>query len=820
MLINNSHDHRMESVLNHAFSHSVVLLEAAPGYGKSEMVQKFLEKKGKKYAWIRLRGLDNHLFFNWSQLIKALSKLMPNQASRFAKLETPTTLGQIAELIELIERGLLNRERRILVLDDYSMLQDEKILFLYENLIEHNFTNLCIVVISNQKSGIRKTCARSHTDYVYIDEEILGFTDLETHQLFEENGLSLSSEQITSINQKWNGWPLPLIVLAVDSQTVKEVTSNSLDKIQQLFYSQFFSDYTIEQRKCLVQLSVLEEIPSELFGSLSEENDFLGKHPFLFYDFKKDMYSFQKAYGEFLKERYTILNEAEKQHFYTLAAEAFLKRGRKEEALALFSYGQQYDQVVEQIWESFTPYIEHSQARFLYNYSEKLPGDYLDFHPDALFQKVSLMFYLEKIEEMEACLYTMIERYSSEAFSDRTALGNAYHILSQIDRMNGKECFLEHARLASVYLSSVSRYPIPALIKAPWTRFPRYEEGASDQLEQSKKVFKLLNEYLVKVSPDVDYHEDKFCVAEIAFHQYDLKIARITLLEILHLIESDQLSEMILLVHHYLMRTELLRGNLIAAKRHLKTVTKRIQDEKQYQYNGFQARMASWLALYLHQPNEVPTRVTKNDIKMGAKWELVRNGFPQAKYLIQTNQYEEAIALLGYLDDHYSKHPGLWLSTMNVKIFRAVAHLKMDEQVLAINDLEAAYRMSHGNKIITPFIEWEEEMRHLIHIARTKTPEKFDSEWLTLVYAKSTTLAKRVSKICKQQMREKGAPSLTPRRIEILTDLAQGLTSEEIAEERNISVNTVHSHIKNIYRDLGAINRADAIRIATQNHLI
>lgn len=160
------------------------------------------------------------------------------------------------------------------------------------------------------------------------------------------------------------------------------------------------------------------------------------------------------------------------------------------------------------------------------------------------------------------------------------------------------------------------------------------------------------------------------------------------------------------------------------------------------------------------------------------------------------------------------------MDAMYAKTFRAVTYLKMGEHDLAIKDLETVYHMTHGNKIITPLIEWEEEMRHLIHVARKKAPEKFDTEWCDLVCAKSTTLAKRVSKICKQQLAEKRTLKLTPRRLEILNDLAKGLTSEEIAKEKEISVNTVHSHIKNIYSDLGAVNRADAIRIATQNHLI
>jgi LuxR family maltose regulon positive regulatory protein len=51
--------------------------------------------------------------------------------------------------------------------------------------------------------------------------------------------------------------------------------------------------------------------------------------------------------------------------------------------------------------------------------------------------------------------------------------------------------------------------------------------------------------------------------------------------------------------------------------------------------------------------------------------------------------------------------------------------------------------------------------------------------------------------------------------MEILTGLSQGLTREELAENGDISINTVKSVIKNVYNKLGAVNRADAVRIAT-----
>jgi len=54
---------------------------------------------------------------------------------------------------------------------------------------------------------------------------------------------------------------------------------------------------------------------------------------------------------------------------------------------------------------------------------------------------------------------------------------------------------------------------------------------------------------------------------------------------------------------------------------------------------------------------------------------------------------------------------------------------------------------------------------------------------------------------------------LTPREIEVLWGLAQGLANKEIAARLGISEHTVKFHLSAIYRKLGAANRAEAVRI-------
>ncbi len=61
---------------------------------------------------------------------------------------------------------------------------------------------------------------------------------------------------------------------------------------------------------------------------------------------------------------------------------------------------------------------------------------------------------------------------------------------------------------------------------------------------------------------------------------------------------------------------------------------------------------------------------------------------------------------------------------------------------------------------------------------------------------------------------------LTPREVDVLVLLAQGLTSAQIAEQLMIGVVTVNFHVRSIYSKLGVISRSAATRYALDHHLV
>jgi len=77
--------------------------------------------------------------------------------------------------------------------------------------------------------------------------------------------------------------------------------------------------------------------------------------------------------------------------------------------------------------------------------------------------------------------------------------------------------------------------------------------------------------------------------------------------------------------------------------------------------------------------------------------------------------------------------------------------------------------------------------------------------------------------LLKQFVAQKRTPRekvLTGRELEVLQFMADGNTNKEIARELNLSVQTVKSHVRNIFEKLETVDRAQAVAVGLRKHLV
>lgn len=81
-------------------------------------------------------------------------------------------------------------------------------------------------------------------------------------------------------------------------------------------------------------------------------------------------------------------------------------------------------------------------------------------------------------------------------------------------------------------------------------------------------------------------------------------------------------------------------------------------------------------------------------------------------------------------------------------------------------------------------------------------------------------MSAHIARMVIQSFKRNEATPLTRRETEILEQIATGKSRKKIAEELFIDLETVKSHIKNIYYKLDVHSKADAIKLAKENKFI
>jgi LuxR family maltose regulon positive regulatory protein len=225
-----------------------------------------------------------------------------------------------------------------------------------------------------------------------------------------------------------------------------------------------------------------------------------------------------------------------------------------------------------------------------------------------------------------------------------------------------------------------------------------------------------------------------------------------------------------------------------------------------YAQIGQPGKIASWLKSDFEE-TELNSLLIGPEILVRVKWYISQKRYPAA--LASLESQKQPYGLGGFL-----------FGKITIKILEAVCRYRLDETEEALRILTDAYVLAEPNGLDMPFIELGKAMRSLTAAALKEQNCGVPRAWLEKIRRNSSAYAKKIFGVA-EKFRENspGKQSsqelLSAREMDVLIGLSQGLTREEIASNSVISVNTVKSAIKSVYNKLRAVNRADAVRIAT-----
>ncbi|NIK74987.1 LuxR family maltose regulon positive regulatory protein [Paenibacillus castaneae] len=213
--------------LNDGMQRKLTLVTAPAGYGKTSLVREWLAECLQPVAWLSLDKADNDPVRFLKYFITALQTTEENiGAGMLALLQSSQSLRVESIITALINEITAIPHHIILVLDDYHVIDSRPIDNAISILLEHMPPKMHLVIITREDPQLPLARLRVRDQLIEVRTPDLRFTFNEAAEfLGEVMGLNLSSESITLLESRTEGWIAGLQLAALSMKGHKDPDS-------------------------------------------------------------------------------------------------------------------------------------------------------------------------------------------------------------------------------------------------------------------------------------------------------------------------------------------------------------------------------------------------------------------------------------------------------------------------------------------------------------------------------------------------------------------------------------------------------------------
>ena len=823
---------RLNNLFAEAARHPVIMVYAGAGYGKTSAVSDFLSSYQAITVWIQLSERDNVPARFWENFVRSVAQISLPFSDSIRELGFPDTSDKIHQYLNLV-KNFESLERKILVLDDFHILEDPGVIRFAENVIQNIPIGTSVFIISRSGINLHLTNLVSKGRIFSIGEKDLCFTENEIAHFFRCLGLSPGIECLKEIMRDTKGWAFAINLIARSYEKapgyagyLRDAIKNNIFKIME---TEVWDKITAPVQSFLVRISLIGHLSYDLIRLLAEKDEKLiaemeEQNAYVRRDSYINAYHIHPLFLEFLRSKQDTITGEERVRTYSIAAGWCNNNSFKIDAISYYEKIGDYASIVAILF-AMSVQIPPDIAKYVSEILDRAPIEAFD--TVEFLAVVHMRCYLCRGNwEKSAELAEFYEaRFTSLDDEDPIKIRTLSRIYFSWGYLRGLMCTMDDkfdfVQYVKKFCALVSRLDDPGI-------FPIFHPGAwmnragtsrkgspDDYIKELSEKMTLLKVHI----PGFKSGQAELARGELKFYQGNLRSAEHLFVRALVPARDYGEHGIVHLALLYSLRLSVVQGDYIQAEQAMNEMKGQLE-VKEFSgcYNNYDISLA-WYYYILGMPEKIPDWL-KLDFSAYGHASFAENFANQAKarYCYLTRNYPP---LLAYIQEMMQRESHLF-GRVEMLAIEACIHYKMKDKKEAYNVLTEAYEASHPNGIIMPFIELGKDMRTLTGAA-LKDSVNIPKTWLENINRKAAYYAKRqvgfVLRYNQSNLTTNGI-TLSPRETDILHDLSHGLTRVEIAAGRDLSVNTVKMVINNIYSKLGAENLADLIRIAVKQKMI
>jgi LuxR family maltose regulon positive regulatory protein len=834
---------RIDRLLERAIQNPVVIVSAGAGYGKTHAVYSFVTKKKVLTTWMQFSDRDNIGERFWENFIATITLVNKKAAVKLAKIEFPATERQFERYLTIPEVGGRLEGRVLFVYDDFHFIRDKAVLRFMERSITSPFPNITSILISRSEPALNLMNLESKGRLARITEKDLRFTQEETASYFQLLDISPSPQTVSTIYHDTEGWAFAIHLAGLSLKHAPSgaayVNQALRSNIFKLIESEIMAPLPQPVQRFLIKLSLIDHLVPNLMEELAGDPSLLegikDLDSFIRFDVYFNAYHIHHLFLDYLKGRQNELTKDEKRDVWNKTAVWCADNNQKMDAISYYEKTGDYDRIIE-LCSTLPMMLFNRTARMLLELLDAAPPEIYENNPLIYTHRVRILMSLGMIEQSE--------RENREAIARFEALPPSPQVHRILTICHGNIGFIRllkspytrdynftadfercayHGALNGGY---VVPHPLSVLnIGSYICRVTSPEKG---EIERFIDAVAAIASLAAGPLGGMERGADTLARTELAFFRGDMDGAEHFALQTVKDAREWDLYEVENRALFYLLRTSLARGNYEAVPGIFRQLEAQLNQDQYINRFSYHDIVTGWYYSQIGQMDKVASWL-KNDFE-GNDLNSMNLGLEiliKTKCHLVERRYPAALAALATMENRKNPYDAgdFLFGRISMKVLEAVCRYRNRDRKGAFAALETAYQLAHPNKLYMPFTELGKDMRALTEAALNETIPALPRDWLERVRISASSYAKKLSAAGEQYRPFSSGegdfnPNLSPRELAVLTGLYQGMTREEIAGQYSLSVNTVKSVIRSVYNKLGAVNKADAIRIAAGMKLV
>jgi len=843
-----------------SFARKLTLISAPAGFGKTTLLSEWISQSQVPVAWVSLDEGDNDPVQFWTYFVAALDKVQAGVGeSALALLRSPQPPPIEATLTALINEIAITPEPFALALDDYHLIEAQPIHNALAFSLDHLPPQMHLIIAGRADPPLPLARLRGRGQLTELRETDLRFTIEEAAAFLNQvMGLGLSDENVAALETRTEGWIAGLQLAALsmrgrdDIQQFVESFTGSHRYILDYLIEEVFQQQSADVQDFLLKTSILDRFTAPLCDAVTDRDDshdvLLGlERANLFIiplDDSRQWYRYHRLFADLLRHRLDVVCGSKRAALlHARAGQWYEINGFPADAVHHALAAHDWERAATLIYDASGSLMSRGEVMTVVGWLQALPDEVVRARPQLCLECSWPLILTGQLKAAESYL----AQAEQAAQDDAVFLGGIVAAQAYIARTRGdarRTIELSQRALTLLPQDDLSSRSIVALNLglAHWHRGHLAEaeralteahhaalqsgnshvrlmalgilgpiQAAQGKLHQAADLCRQAIQ-LGKRSPAIAPTHLEF--SALLYEWNDLEAAADHLRRGSELTQRSGNLEVQTGGYRMLALLKQAQGEASAALAALQEAHQLARDHDVTPF--VHARNAACHAQIALAQDDVATAVhwaeqVTEDADAFPLYPFLR--LTPARLLLAQNQKAAAAEQLEALYET-AVWAGWQFGVVEVRTLQALA---APTPTAALAFLADALTLAQPEGYVRTFVDKGEPMVALLQEAASQgmAPD-YVAKLLAAFDAEAPVLpAPPPPRLPAQPLIE----PLSERELEVLQLLADGQTNHEIAQALHVSINTIKTHLKNIYGKLGVHNRREATALAKKLRL-